>query len=82
MSLLQPLNAPFAMARRTKTFSGAISDELQQLPRRASSAGESGNRIKRSASSGRLTGDQFSLKAAFDNLAKSPAISLEALPGK
>ncbi|XP_072033413.1 serine/threonine-protein kinase unc-51-like [Amphiura filiformis] len=74
----QPLNAPFAMDRRTKTFSGAICDELQ--PRRVSSVGESGM-IPRSASSGRL-GDQFSLKAAFDNLAKSPAISIEALPGQ
>ena len=70
------------MARRTKTFSeisGAIGDELQ--PRRASFAGETGSGvIPRSASQGVLV-DQFSLKAAFDNLAKSPAISLEALPG-
>ena len=67
------------MTRRTQTFSGAICDELQ-LPRRASSVGET-QQIQRSASSGRLV-DQFSLKAAFDNLAKSPADSLEALPGE
>ncbi|XP_038059194.1 serine/threonine-protein kinase unc-51-like [Patiria miniata] len=67
-----PLSAPFARPQRTKTFSGAIAgyDGEDCSPRETAL-------FPRSASSSRL--DQYSLKAAFESLGKSPAGSIEGL---
>ncbi|XP_022096208.1 serine/threonine-protein kinase unc-51-like isoform X2 [Acanthaster planci] len=67
-----PLSAPFARSQRNKTFSGAISgyDGEDCSPKEVGF-------FPRSASSGRL--DQYSLKAAFESLGKSPAGSIEGL---
>ncbi|XP_071790723.1 serine/threonine-protein kinase ULK2-like isoform X1 [Asterias amurensis] len=66
-----PLSAPFARPQRTKTFSGAIGGYDEACSPKETAV------FPRSASSSRL--DQYSLKAAFESLGKSPAGSFDGL---